>query len=133
MIQSFVRPRVLLFLWPEVLKAVNETRSARKVQSLYGAGNGPGIWLFGDHGVYLMSNTTAKSPTIVYAHGCDPTKLPFNTWWAKKQVTFGGDDGVEFTPLSDIETLLAQFQTRHGPPRFFYVAITPDKFSTGFQ
>jgi hypothetical protein len=50
------------------------------VKSLYGAETGPGLWVVGDHGVYLMSNAAAKASAIVYANGCDPTKLPFDTW-----------------------------------------------------
>jgi len=132
MMRPVTQSKALLFPWPEVLKAVNETRSARSVQTLYREETGPGLWLVGDHGVYLMSNTAAKASAIVYAHRCDPTKFPFDTWWEKKQATFGGGDGVEFISLTDIETLLTQFQEQHGPPRFFYVAITPDNFSTGF-
>jgi hypothetical protein len=122
----------LTFPWPKVLMAVAEVRAARDVRTLYGAKTGPGLWLVGDEGVYLMSNTTAKARTIVYARECDPTKLPFDTWWANKQATFGGGDGIEFVPLKDIETSAAEFQKEYGPPRFFHVDMTPDNFSTGF-
>jgi hypothetical protein len=132
MAQPVIQPAGLTFPWPKVLKAVNEVRIARQVRTLFGAETGPGLWLVGDEGVYLMPNTTTKSPAIVYARECDPTKLAFETWWAKKRASFGGDDGVEFIPLTDIEKLLAEFQNRHGQPRFFHVEITADKFSTGF-
>jgi hypothetical protein len=133
MVQPVIRSKALLFPWPDVLRAVNETRSARSVQTLYGEETGPGLWLVGDHGVYLMSNTAAKASAIVYARECDPTKLPFDTWWEKKQATFGGDDGVEFISLTDIETLLTQFQERHGPPRLLRIEFTPENFSTDFM
>ena len=122
----------LTFPMPRFLKVVNEVRIAREVRTLYGAVTGPGLWLVGDDGVYLMPNTTTKPPVVVYARECDPTKLPFETWWATKEATFGSDDGVEFIPLADIEKLLAQFQKRHGSPRLFTIEITPDNFSTGF-
>jgi hypothetical protein len=122
----------LTFPVRKVLKAVNEVRIAREVLTLYGTVTGPGLWLVGDEGVYLMPNTATKAPVIVYARECDPTKLPFENWWARKRATFGSDDGIEFIPLTDIEKLLSEFQKRNGPPCFFIIEITPDNFSTGF-
>jgi len=106
-------------------------RTARKIRTLYGAETGPGLWLVGDEGVYLMPNTTAKARTIVYARECDPTKLPFDTWWERKQTSFGGGDGVEFISLNDIETDAAKFQKQRGTPRFLYVDFMTGKFRTG--
>ena len=81
----------------------------------------PGLWLVGDDGVYLMSNGTPamandgsliteepKFPTkpikrlVAYANECNPEEMDFDDWWAAKRASFGGDDGVEFIPLTDI-------------------------------
>ncbi len=93
----------LHFKWTEVAKALDEVRKATGIRQLYGEDTGPGLWLVGDEGVYLMPNTTDPKRTIVYARECDPKKLDFDTWWANKRASFGGDDGVEFLPLADIK------------------------------
>lgn len=81
----------------------------------------PGFMLVGDHGVYLMPNTTdgkinsnRKKETpedtrffVIYAKECDPTKLDFDTWWENKRASFGGDDGAEYISLKEIERILA--------------------------
>jgi len=131
MTRAITQSTGLTFPWPKVLKALNEVRTAPEVRTLYGVETGPGLWLVGDEGIYLMPNTTAKARMIVYARECDPTKLPLDTWWAKKQASFGGGDGVEFIPLYDIEALVAEFHKQQGPPRFLHVDMTPDNFSTG--
>jgi hypothetical protein len=107
----------LHFAWNEIEKALQEVRSATTARSLYGKETGKGLWLVGDQGVYLMPNTTdgihhkprAKGGPflVVYARECDPTKLDFDSWWANKRASFGGDDGVEFFSLADIEKFAA--------------------------
>jgi hypothetical protein len=52
----------------------------------------PGLWLVGDHGVYLMSNGTlpdGAKPLVVYAEECDPGTN--DDWFDVKRRTFGGD------------------------------------------
>lgn len=64
-----------------------------------GEDDGPGFWLVGDEGVYLMSNALlneGEKPIVVYADECNPKTMPFDDWWSAKQASFGGDDGVEF-------------------------------------
>ena len=79
----------------------------------------PGLWLVGDQGVYLMSNATMtegqERADLVYAAEVDPEKLDFDTWWANKRASFGGDDGVEFLEADLIERWLeyAQGDTVH--------------------
>ena len=119
----------LHFPWAGVSKALDEVRKATGIQPLYGTDTGPGLWLVGDQGVYLMPNTTCKEFTVVYAHECDPTKLDFETWWANKRASFGGDDGVEFIDLKDIDRLLVPFQTAKKQPRHLRIEITPESFS----
>jgi Protein of unknown function (DUF3085) len=119
----------LHFPWAEVSKALDEARSASSVQPLYGADTGPGLWLVGDQGVYLMPNTTSTKRTIVYAHECDPTKLDFETWWANKRASFGGDDGVEFIGLKEIDRIAAPFQTSRRRPQHFLITISPERLS----
>ncbi len=69
----------------------------------------PGLWLVGDEGVYLMDNCVHHLPKgaggsgrffVVYADQVDPGKMPFDDWWANKNDSFGGYDGVEFIELS---------------------------------
>ena len=123
----------LHFPWNEVAKALEEVRTARRIRSLYGTETGPGLWLVGDEGVYLMPNTATAQPTIVYAAECNPKKLDFDTWWANKRASFGGDDGVEFIGLADIERLL---ESPAGPgifPIAVLIDISPQKFSVELQ
>lgn len=50
------------------------------------------LWLVGDEGVYFMGADSTEE--IIYAEECNPERLPFDEWWAVKQATWGGDDGV---------------------------------------
>lgn len=82
------------------------------VRELYGENTVAGFWLVGDQGVYLMHNGVTHKPkgtkaTVVYATECNPEALPFDTWWAAKNETFGGDDGVEFINASTIHDAVA--------------------------
>jgi len=127
-----VKSTGLTFPIAGVMQAVAETFKTSEIRTLYGVETGPGLWLVGDEGVYLMPNTKSKPRTIVYARECDPTKLPFDTWWENKGVTFGGGDGIEFIAATDITDGLRAFCDQHGAPGFFHVEITPDNFSIGF-
>lgn len=98
----------LHFPWPEVAKALDEVRAATIVRPLYEQVTGKGLWLVGDEGVYLMPNTEGETRTIAYARECDPTKS--DDWWHVKRASFGGDDGVEFISVEEIERISA------GPP-----------------
>src|SRR3984885_946579 len=82
MANNTTRGMKLHFPWADVSKALDEVRSATGIRPLYGTDTGPGLWLVGDQGVYLMPNTTGTKRTIVYARECDPTKLDFETWRA---------------------------------------------------
>ena len=68
----------------------------------------PGLWLVGDHGVYLCSNgklADRARPLIAYAEECDPTTS--DDWFEVKRRTFGGDDGVEFFDAKQLEAMMA--------------------------
>lgn len=72
-----------------------------------GEGEQPGLWLVGDHGVYLMSNgklPDGSRPLVVYAEECDPTTN--DDWFHVKRATFGGDDGVEFFDGVHLEAMM---------------------------
>jgi hypothetical protein len=102
---------------------------------------GKGLWLVGDQGVYLMPNTTdgpraaSRKPGdgnfVVYARECDPTKLEFDTWWANKRASFGGDDGVEFIAMADIEQLIAGRSPAGAVADHLFIDITASQFSIG--
>ena len=64
-----------------------------------------GFWLVGDNGVYLMHNGVkpdGEKPLVVYANECNPDTQPFDEWWANKNDTFGGDDGVDYFEAAQI-------------------------------
>lgn len=72
------------------------------------AGELPGLWLVGDHGVYLMSNGKLPAggrPLVVYAEECDPHTN--DDWFHIKRKTFGGDDGVDFIDATPLEAMMA--------------------------
>ena len=92
----------------------------------------PGLWIVGDQGVYLMSNSRTgifkpskageePSHLVAYAHQCDPTG-DFDTWWENKRAAFGGDDGVEFLSAEFIEAALAK--AKNGKMAMY---VTPTK------
>jgi hypothetical protein len=79
------------------------------VRTLHDEETGPGFWLVGDHGVYLMHNGVfgeGEKPPVVYADECDPTTMEFDDWWEAKRATFGGDDGVDFIDLPTIQHIV---------------------------
>src|SRR3954469_1791707 len=65
---------------------------------------GPGLWLVGDSGVYLMSNGLpgllrqpgTSRQFVCHAIEADPDALGYERADDAKRVSFGGDDGVEF-------------------------------------
>lgn len=68
----------------------------------------PGLWLVGDHGVYLMSNgklLDGAKPLVVYAEECDPSTN--DDWFDVKRRTFGGDDGADFIDAEQLEPMMA--------------------------
>jgi hypothetical protein len=123
----------LHFPWPEVAKILDEVRAATVVNPLYGTVTGKGLWLVGDDGVYLMPNTKCEGkPSVVYARECDPTKLGFDEWWSVKRASFGGDDGVEFIGLKEIDGLLIPAK-RGAEAMALIVDITPESFTITIQ
>ena len=93
----------------------------------------PGLWLVGDHGVYLMSN---GAPPLLGAFGgaamiasaveADAHKLPFDQWWKAKQESFGPDDGVEFIDAAELATALATYR----PGEALMLDVTPQEIRT---
>lgn len=68
----------------------------------------PGLWLVGDHGVYLCSNgalAEGAKPLVAYAEECDPGK--HDGWFEVKRRSFGPNDGVDFFPAESLEALIA--------------------------
>lgn len=77
-----------------------------------------GLWLVGDHGVYLMSNGTPGDMNlepghnekgahfVAYAKECDPIKMSVDGWHGVKNDVFGEDDGCEFLSLSWFKNVL---------------------------
>jgi hypothetical protein len=104
----------------EVLKLVAITKAATKCHVPYTGKawktpekTDPGLELVGDDGVYLMSNACDQKRdaqgacALAYANEVNPKKLEFSVWWEAKRCGFGGDDGVNFLPLAEIEKWIA--------------------------
>lgn len=107
----------LHFPWDEIEKLIEEVDTAKAAQPLYGEDTGKGLWLVGDHGVYLMPNTADgvhhsklgkdDRRLVAYARECNPDTMEFDDWWENKRRSFSGDDGVEFLDLKEIQALAA--------------------------
>jgi hypothetical protein len=131
----------LHFPWNQIEKALEEVRTAATARTLYETETGKGLWLVGDEGVYLMPNTTdgvhhrklteKDRRLVVYAKECDPTKLDFDTWWENKRASFGGDDGVEFFELAEIERLAST--APKGAPKYLVAEISPQQIALSVE
>lgn len=97
---------------------LDDSKQAKSWRTPYGLGENakPGLWLVGDQGVYLMSNSEAgvKHPDhtdanpkflVAYADQCNP-EGDFDEWYSNKRQSFGGDDGVEWLDAQLIEIAL---------------------------
>jgi hypothetical protein len=125
----------LHFSWNEVEKLLDEVRAATATSPLYEQETGKGLWLVGDDGVYLMANTKDgprekqrkkdERAFVVYANECNPKKLAFDEWWANKQASFGGDDGIEFLGLPDIEGLVSKPPKPGATPQDLIIRFMP--------
>lgn len=127
----------LTFSWSALQKAFEEIDSARTPRPLYDTQTGKGLWLVGDDGVYLMPNTSDgihhkdNGPrVVVYANECNPKTMPFDAWWANKQTTFGGDDGVEFLDITKLRALAAKQPT---PPDFLEIDFLGEQFAVSLS
>lgn len=80
---------------------------AQEVRTLYGKVTGPGFWLVGDEGVYLLHNgkpSDEKRQPLVYARECNPDTT--KNWWEAKRAIFGGDDGADFVSRAVVEAIV---------------------------
>jgi hypothetical protein len=132
----------LHFSWTQIEKALEEVRTASTARPLYEEETGKGLWLVGDEGVYLMPNTSDgihhrdlkenEHRLVVYAEECDPTKLDFDEWWTNKRASFGGDDGVEFFALAEIERLVSP-PPKGKQPKYLVADISPNQISLSIK
>lgn len=127
----------LTFSWEALQKAFEEIDTANNARTLYGSVTGKGLWLVGDDGVYLMPNTTdgvhhrGDAPrVIIYAEECNPKTMPFDDWWAAKQATFGGDDGVEFLDATELRQLALRLPSA---PAFLAITFAGDTYEISFS
>ena len=111
----------LLFDVQQVAMLVMHLREHGKPQTLYGEETGLGLWLVGDHGVYLMSNSEVKyehplkgkeGHFVAYAYGCNPDEN--EAFYDVKVSLYGGDDGVDFFDIKDIEDAINSGATHIG-------------------
>lgn len=132
----------LHFPWKHIEKALEEVRTASTARPLYGEETDKGLWLVGDEGVYLMPNTSDglhhrdlkenDHRVVVYAQECDPTKLEFDEWWENKRASFGGDDGIEFFALAEIERLVSSPPTGK-QPQYLVADISPKQIKLSIE
>jgi hypothetical protein len=130
----------LHFPWNDLTPIFEEIDTASTARELYGRATDRGLWIVGDRGVYVMPNTTdgihhkGSDKTIaVYATECDPTKLDFDIWWAVKQQTFGGDDGVDYLHIDELRGM-AQNPPKPGMiPLNLVVEFTPQQMALGVE
>lgn len=128
----------LYFPWNEIEKLIEEVNSAKTAQPLYGDDTGKGLWMVGDHGVYLMPNTTDgvyhsklgkdDRRLVVYARECNPDTMEFDDWWENKRRSFGGDDGVEFLDLKEIQAMAVRGSVGSRKPDSLAIHFSPNQF-----
>lgn len=105
-----------------------------------GPAKGPALWLVGDQGIYLMSNgqpylpkpgvTEPNHSLVVYAEECNPDKDP-DGWWDAKEAYYGGDDGSDTIPLSEIDSLFQTAKELGITPKRFAINMMPTSFKLG--
>lgn len=128
----------LTFNATEVRRLIRHSIESKEHKSLYDmeGTDTPGLWLVGDHGVYLMSNgdpglkaepgnPESKRNVVAYARECNPELDP-EGWWDAKRAGFGGDDGVEFLSQHWFRRLLVPGDRS----RVFRLYITEKHIST---
>ncbi len=106
-----------------VRKLVAHCSQCSTYRRFYSEDSGPAIWLAGDQGVYLVSNGMPGLPLIqegrpplagqqfvVYAEGISPSDPG---WWSQKSIHFGGEEGVDAIPLSEVQALLKAANETH--------------------
>lgn len=128
----------LHFPWNEIEKLIEEVDTAKTAKPLYGDDTGKGLWLVGDHGVYLMPNTTdgihhgklGKDDRllVVYAKECNPDTMEFDDWWENKRRSFGSDDGVDFLDLKEIQAMAARGSVGGHRPDSLAIRFSPGQF-----
>ena len=63
------------------------------------------IVLVKDHGVYMLSENgemeNGRRRIIAWAVECNPDTVPFDDWWERACIEFGGDDFVEYLDRND--------------------------------
>jgi hypothetical protein len=122
----------LRFATDGVRKLVDHAKAASTSKTLYGEETGPGLWIVGDQGVYLMSNGIPHLPNpdkpesnlVIYAEEINPHTLPFDTWWTNKEMSFGGDDGADFLGVKSMEAAL-----EHARGGFIQLNVTQSRIS----
>ncbi len=129
----------LHFPWNEIEKLIEEVDTATMARTLYDQETGKGLWLVGDHGVYLMPNTTNGKHhallgkddrrLVVYAKECNPDRMEFDDWWENKRSSFGGDDGVEFLNLQEIKDMAAHGSVDGHTPDSLAIEFTPSQIA----
>jgi hypothetical protein len=129
------------FSLEEMKPLMDHARSCTEWGATYaGPATGPGLWLVGDHGIYLMSNgkphqhqpgaASPDSSLVVYAEECNPDTDP-DGWWDAKVSYYGGDDGSDTIDLKDIDSLLQTAKELGVTPKRFAINIRPSNFKLG--
>ncbi|MEP3665825.1 MAG: DUF3085 domain-containing protein [Roseibium sp.] len=92
-----------------------------------------GVWLVGDHGIYLMSNAATRKEEVAYADQANPKTMSADDCWTAKNDIFGGDDGVDFLDPDVLRKALVPGGkiALHITPEAISVEIPPQKEDDG--
>lgn len=100
----------LRFKTEDVRRILEQSKNDTEWREGYAGPTGPGVFIVGDNGVYLMSTGKNQKKVegkdrfdVVYAEECNPETMEFDDWWENKRATFGGDDGADYLEVSLIE------------------------------
>jgi len=125
----------LHFPWNGLEKILEEINTATTARTLYEEVTGKGFWLVGDHGVYIMANTTDgvlnknrqkdEKHFVVYANECNPDTLDFDTWWENKRRIYGSDDNVDFLNSESIAKMVKDKPSPTAKPLYLMVMGLP--------
>lgn len=135
---------ILHFKRTDVEKLIQNSLAATEHKTLYEQPHtaAPGLWLVGDDGIYLMSNSKeglkvesdmpSEAPHfVVYARECDPkNKEAAEDWWSVKRAAFGGDDGADYIPYqADKKQCLQSWLEGNPGVEFLQMDLSPGEMS----
>lgn len=130
---------ILKFPTAEVRRLFDHAASSSDHRTEFGSEEKvAGLFLVGDQGVYLASSglpqllvdpsapVGRQSSVVVYAQGASPLDLG---WRDLKECSYGGDDGADLIPLTDLGQALAEWEVS-SEPGFLKLEVRPNRGDT---